>query len=169
MQAEYSSEKIEKIRKKYQKMVSIVAELEKEFPGRHFTLDGHLIGSIGEVMAAYHYGIKLHGSGAETHDGTVGKKEVQIKITQQDSVVISGKPDYLIVIYLTKQGDIYEVYNGPGTEPWETAYTRKGYKTRYMRVNRLMELDKQVKAKDRIKAKHAIEKMKKEYKNLRNK
>ena len=55
----YNKEKIEMIRDKVQKMIGIVAELEAEFPGRHFTLDGHLIGSIGEVMAAYYYGIEL--------------------------------------------------------------------------------------------------------------
>lgn len=32
-------------------MISIVGELEADFPGRHFTLDGHPAGSIGEVMA----------------------------------------------------------------------------------------------------------------------
>ena len=50
----YNKEKIEMIRDKVQKMIGIVAELEAEFPGRHFTLDGHLVGSIGEVMAAYY-------------------------------------------------------------------------------------------------------------------
>jgi len=30
--------------------------LEALFPGRKFTLDGHLVGSIGEVIAAYMFG-----------------------------------------------------------------------------------------------------------------
>jgi hypothetical protein len=29
------------------------------FPGGHFTPDGHMVGSIGEAIAAYHYGIDL--------------------------------------------------------------------------------------------------------------
>ena len=29
-----------------------------DLPCRHFTLDGHLFGSIGEVMAGYYYGIE---------------------------------------------------------------------------------------------------------------
>ena len=29
----------------------VIAELEAAAPGRHFTPDGHLVGSIGEVIA----------------------------------------------------------------------------------------------------------------------
>ena len=36
------------------------AELERLFPGRKFTLDGHLVGSIGEVVAAYMFGLDLN-------------------------------------------------------------------------------------------------------------
>jgi hypothetical protein len=36
---------------------SAVTELEKMFPGRHFTPDGQMVGSIGEAIAAYHYSI----------------------------------------------------------------------------------------------------------------
>jgi hypothetical protein len=38
-----------------------VAELEKLYPGRKFTPDGHLVGSIGEVIAAEHFGLTLYG------------------------------------------------------------------------------------------------------------
>ena len=65
----YSKEKMDVIRKKVQKMIGIVSELEEEFPGRHFTLDGHLVGSIGEVMAAYYYGFELYRASAQGHDG----------------------------------------------------------------------------------------------------
>jgi len=34
------------------RLYEIVSELEALFPGRHFTPDGHLVGSLGEVMAA---------------------------------------------------------------------------------------------------------------------
>ena len=40
-------------------LYSSVAELEELFPGRKFTLDGHLVGSIGEVIAAHRYGLEL--------------------------------------------------------------------------------------------------------------
>ena len=117
----YSQEKMDLIKNKVQKMVKIVSELEAEFPGRHFTLDGHLVGSVGEVMAAYYYGIELYKAAAEVHDGCIGGREIQIKITQQDDIVINEKPQYLLVLYLTKKGDVYEVYNGPGEKPWNSA------------------------------------------------
>ena len=163
----YSQEKMYLIKNKVQKMIGIVSELEAEFPGRHFTLDGHLVGSIGEVMAAYYYGIELYKASTEVHDGCIGEREVQIKISQQDDIVINEKPQYLLVLYLTRKGDVYEVYNGPGEEPWNSAGKRDSHNNRHMRVNRLMEMDALVAGEDRIKHVHPIEKMKKEYKNNR--
>lgn len=142
-------------------------ELEQKFPERHFTLDGHLVGSIGEVMASYYYGISLYTASAPVHDGEVDGRKVQIKITQQDNIVINEEPDYLIVLYLKKNGDVYEVYNGRGKEPWESASKRDSHNNKHMMVNKLMELDAAVLPEDRIEAKHPIGKMKKEYKNRR--
>ncbi|MCR5545911.1 MAG: hypothetical protein K6F30_05475 [Lachnospiraceae bacterium] len=51
----YTPEKMDGIKENVQRLIEIVKELEQDFPGRHFTLDGHLIGSIGEVMASYYY------------------------------------------------------------------------------------------------------------------
>ena len=78
----YTDEKMNMIKQQVQRLVEIVAQLEAEFPGRHFTLDGHLVGSIGEVMAAYYYGIELYAASTEIHDGEVDGKKVQIKISQ---------------------------------------------------------------------------------------
>lgn len=166
-QIAYSSEKMDLVRAKVQKLIEIVAELEEEFPGRHFTLDGHLIGSIGEVLAVYHYGIQLYDAAAKRHDGIVDDREVQIKITQQENIVISEKPDYLLVLYMNKNGRVYEVYNGPGDMPWDTASKKDSHNNRHMRVNKLMKLDANVLQDDRISVKHPIEKMKKEYKNIK--
>lgn len=104
-----------KISERIKDLLSIVCELEKEFPDRKFTLDGHLIGSIGEVLASHYYGIDLFPSSYPLYDGIVDKKKVQIKITQGNSVDITGEPDYLIVLFLKKsEGKVYEVYNGTG-------------------------------------------------------
>ena len=166
-QIEYSKEKMELIREKVQEMFRTVAELEEAFPGRHFTLDGHLVGSIGEVLAAYYYGIKLYTAGEPVYDGEVDGRKIQIKSTQQDNIVISGKPDYLVVLYLTKKGNVYEVYNGPGAEPWGMYPKEDSHNNRHMLVNKLMELDAAVAPEKRINTVEGrtIEKMKKEYKN----
>lgn len=161
----YNSNKMDVVHEKIQELIEIVSELEAEFPGRHFTIDGHLVGSIGEVMAAYYYGIDLYEPSAERHDGFVNNREVQIKITQQDNIMISSKPDYLIVLYMNKNGDIYEVYNGPGDAAWESASKPDSHNNRHMRVNKLMRLDADICDEDRIVAINKIDKMKTEYKN----
>lgn len=161
----YTEEKMNSVKYQIQKLINIVNELEADFPGRHFTLDGHLVGSIGEVMAAYYYGIELYTASAVAHDGEVDGKKVQIKISQQDNIVINHEPEYLIVLYLNKGGNIYEVYNGPGKEPWESAGKKDSHNNRHMLVNKLMALDQNVTDKWRIPAINTIEKMKPEYKN----
>ena len=155
----YTDEKMNMIKQQVQRLVEIVAQLEAEFPGRHFTLDGHLVGSIGEVMAAYYYGIELYAASTEIHDGEVDGKKVQIKISQQDNIVINHEPDYLIVLYLNRNGNIYEVYNGPGKLPWESASKRDSHN------NKLKELDKAVDECRRITQINHIEKMDVKYKN----
>ena len=161
----YDKGKMEIIQDQIQRLIRIVSELESEFPGRHFTIDGHLFGSIGEVLAAYYYGIELYDSSTQTHDGYANGRNVQIKITQQENIMISSKPDYLVVLYMNRNGSIYEVYNGPGDIPWENASKKDHHNNRHMRVNKLMLLDATVQIEDRISAVHSIEKMKKEYKN----
>lgn len=71
----------------------------------------------------------------------------------------------MIVLYLNKNGNIYEVYNGAGKQPWNTASKKDSHNNRHMRVNKLIELDENVADNDRIEKKHYIEKMKPEYKN----
>ena len=163
----YTAEKMDGIKDKVQQLIGIVKELEKDFSGRHFTLDGHLVGSIGEVMASYYYGIELYTASAVAHDGEVDGKQVQIKITQQEDIVINHEPEYLIALYLNKNGCVYEIYNGPGKAPWDSASKRDSHNNRHMRVNKLMELDSHVEPDKRIKTIHQIEKMRKEFKNLK--
>lgn len=165
----YTADKMENVKSQVQKLIAIVKELEEDFPGRHFTLDGHLVGSIGEVMAAYYYGIELYKASEKGYDGEVDGRRVQIKISQQDNIVIPHKPDFLIVMYLRKNGDIFEVYNGPGKLAWDIASKRDSHNNRHMMVNKLMELDKTVDDEQRIKQIHQIPKMQKEFKNPRKK
>lgn len=100
----------------------VVDELERLFPGRHFTPDGHLVGSLGEVWAAHLYGIALHPASAHVHDGTSPcGRQVQVKATQGTSVALSSKPDHLIVLRLHRDGGPEECYNGPGSLAWGAA------------------------------------------------
>ena len=161
----YTKDNIEAAIRHVRMLLDQVNALEMIFPGRHFTLDGHLVGSVGEVAAAYHYGIELFPPSTQRHDGFVGGRNVQIKITQTDNVLMGEEPEYLIVLYLARAGKIYEVYNGPGIIPWKVPGKpdKRGYK--HLRVNKLMSLDGEIKPEDRIAAVHPIEKLTPELKN----
>ncbi len=109
----------EEIRRLYE----IVDELESVYSehGRHFTLDGHLLGSIGEVYAAERYGLSLLESSAKRHDAVTGDgRLVQIKVTQsrakKKAIPLSHEPDYLLVLVVDEGGQFEEVYNGPGSK-----------------------------------------------------
>jgi len=105
-----------------QQLYAIVSHLESLFEGRKFSLDGHLVGSIGEVLAAHYYDLALLPAGTETHDArTSTGLLVQIKATQNSSVALSSEPQHLLVIRLKRDGSFQEVYNGPGSQPWEHA------------------------------------------------
>ena len=71
---------IKKILETIRQLNKIVDELEASFPGRKFTPDGHMVGSIGEVLAAYYYGIILSPASTSVHDGiSLNGTKVQIK------------------------------------------------------------------------------------------
>ena len=97
----YSANDIDYAYEKIKDLLKIISDLENTFEGRKFTLDGHSLGSIGEVIAAYHYDIDLYPPSVKIHDGvTKDGRKVQVKITQGKSYVFSGKPDYLIALHL---------------------------------------------------------------------
>ena len=112
----------EKIRELYR----IIAELEKAYPGRHFTPDGHLVGSIGEVYAAEKYGLKLLAASAEKHDAeTADGRMVQIKITQTGHVSIYSEPDYLIVLKMNPDGGLRKSITEKAQSPGRPAGNRR--------------------------------------------
>ena len=76
---------------KIKELYRITNELETEYPGRKFTIDGHLVGSIGEVIVSENYGLKLLPNSTETHDAEAKDgKLVQIKATQISRIAISS-------------------------------------------------------------------------------
>lgn len=104
------------------RLYALVAELHQRFPHRPFTPDGHLVGSLGEVLAEHYYGLKLLECSTACHDAeTADGKLVQIKATQKKMVAMRAQPDHLLVILLKPDGTIEEIYNGPGEEPWTVA------------------------------------------------
>lgn len=128
------------------KIFELADALERQYPGRHFTPDGHMLGSIGEVYAAERYGIKLYIASHQVHDGkTADGREVQIKITQGDRIGLSSEPEFLIVLKIDRTGSITEVYNGPGEAPWNVAGKMQKNGQRMISVAKLRTLNVDVK------------------------
>ena len=116
MELSLKDQAAEKIKELYE----ISAELERLFPGRHYTPDGHMIGSIGEALAASYYGLELFPASAETHDAkAVDGRLVQIKATQISRISLSSEPQWLLVLRIHRDGTFSEEYNGPGKLAWE--------------------------------------------------
>lgn len=89
------------------------------FPGRHFTPDGHMVGSIGECLVADAYDLELMTASNKGYDATTKTGEkVEIKATQSKSVAFRSEPQYAIVIKILPNGTFEEIYNGPGALIW---------------------------------------------------
>ena len=98
-----------------------VAELEAAYPGRKFTPDGHLVGSIGEVVAAEALGLTLHKSSHPTHDAFDDAGHVQIKMTAGNSVALYADCQRLVVLWISSPDEAEIVYDGPGGPAWLAA------------------------------------------------
>ena len=127
----------EKIRQLYQ----IIDELETAYPEKHFTLDGILLGNLGEIYAKEKYNLTLLRESSKTHDAiTPDGKYVQIKVTQGKQIGLYAKPDYLLVLQVQRVGSFTEVYYGSGKTPWEQAGKMQKNGQRHISITRLIEL-----------------------------
>jgi len=137
-------------------LYAIVAELESLFPGRHFTLDGHIVGSVGEVVAAARYDLVLMQASSEGHDAKAQDgRLVEVKATQADSVGLRSEPQHLIVLRILPDGQAVEVYNGPGTLPWAQAGPLQSNGQRNISLGRLSKLMAGVSQESRLRARGA--------------
>ena len=109
-------------------LYAIVAKLETIFPGRHFTPDGHLVGSIGEALASTYYAIELCRASTEGYDGVREGRRVEVKATQGDRIALSSCPEHLLVLKLNEDGSFDECFNGPGLLAWALVAKRKSTK-----------------------------------------
>ena len=134
-------------------LYSTVSELEAMFPGRHFTPDGHMIGSIGECLVADAYGLVLKTASNKGFDAIAKDgKEVEIKATQSNAVAFRSEPEHTIIIKILPNGIFEEVYNGPGNLVWLQFAGKKTPSNGQFQIslNKLKELNKQVSDSNRI-------------------
>lgn len=139
------------ITQKIRDLYAITAELESMYPGRKFTIDGHLVGSIGEVLVADKYCLTLLQNSTQTHDAkTWDNRLIQIKATQTKRIAISSEPDFLIVIQIRENGSWEEIYNGPGRLAWESAGKMQKNGQRPVSIAKLRALMEKVDSSQRI-------------------
>jgi hypothetical protein len=116
-------------------LYAVVAQLEAIFEGRHFTPDGHLVGSLGEALASHYYGVKLNKASTEAYDGIRDGKRVEVKVTQGSRVPLSSCSEHLLVFRLLPTGEFEECFNGPGAVAWALVARRKPTKNSQHQVS----------------------------------
>ena len=101
---------------KIKALYEISHDLAELFPGRHYTPDGHMIGSIGEALAASYYNLELFPASEKTHDAKAPDgRLVQIKTTQINRVALSSEPEWLLVLKIHKDGTFSENTMAPAS------------------------------------------------------
>lgn len=123
------------------------------FPGRHFTPDGQMVGSIGECLVADAYGLELMNASNKGYDAlSPSGLQVEIKATQAKSVAFRSQPEHTIAIKILPNGTFEEIFNGPGNLVWRQ-FDGKPLPSNgqyQISLNKLKELNKQVDKSQRI-------------------
>lgn len=143
----------QKFQQLVQQLYATVHELEALFPGRHFTPDGHMVGSIGECLVADAYGLELMTASNKGFDAlSPCGKQVEIKATQSRSAAFRSEPEHAIVIQIHPDGTFTEIYNGPGALLWQQFQGKPLPSNGQFQIslNRLSNLNQQLQAHDRI-------------------
>lgn len=152
-----NNDKLVKLKSDIKKLHESVAELRRLFPSKQngFTLDGRLVGDIGEVIAEEIFQIKLHEKVEHYYDAVTTyerKLNVQIKATFKNHLTFNHCPDYYIGIKIYENGDFKVVYNGPGKYIHEAYGHRKniGQQLLLFPIDKLEALSSQIDETERI-------------------
>jgi hypothetical protein len=127
--------------------------LQQSFSNRQFTIDGRLVGDIGEIIAAAEFDITLDETSQAKHDGvTSDGRKVQVKATFKDSLTYRTEPDYYLGLQLFRDGRHEVVFNGPGRIIGEAFRHRQGIGEALLSfpVSRLRKLSATIPEFDRI-------------------
>ncbi|MFD1553702.1 hypothetical protein DNU06_10085 [Putridiphycobacter roseus] len=142
-------------------LLEITRSLQEKY-GRKFTLDGKLVGDIGEVLTAEAYNLTLFSENEPIHDAITidGLKRIQIKASFKNySYFPSAKskiPDYFLSVNILENGELEELFNGPGQFIYDKYIIGRNLKpTRETFYNLskgvLIKLNAEVPEKDKIK------------------
>jgi len=144
------------IAEQVKKLLLIVEDLNRLYPKKEFTLDGRLLGDLGEVLVEQNYDLVLNSGVTKHHDATTptGQK-VQIKTTMKDSLTYPADhtPDFYLGIKIRPDGSFEEIFNGPGKPIGEILSNRQTPKTNLHNVSlsALKDLNNSVPTEQKIK------------------
>lgn len=122
------------------KIFEAVEELSARYPGRPFTPDGHLVGSIGEVIAAEALGLTLYPPSQAGHDAYDENGDVQIKLTGGNTISMYATCDRLVVMKIVSVDEAEIAYDGPGDIAWLNAGAMAKNGQRRISLSRLRQL-----------------------------
>lgn len=145
-------------------LLSVINKLREKyvFFNRKFSLDGKLVGDIGEVLCAEKYGLELFNENTSIYDAqeiSTGRK-VQIKSSFRKYCYFPyGEiriPDYFLAVNILENGELEELYNGPGSFIYEKYILERNlqhYKESYYTLSSgiLKELNSRVHENEKIK------------------
>ncbi|HPE99511.1 MAG TPA: hypothetical protein PKY63_02480 [Bacteroidales bacterium] len=144
-------------------LYAITQQLREKYAkwNKQFTLDGKLVGDMGEVLAAEKYGLELYDENYEIYDGweTATGRKVQIKASFKGYFQFpygeNKIPEYYLAVIIDEHGVLHEVYNGPGQFVYDNYVVKnnlKPYKNSYYTVSKgkLSSLNDVVPKEDKI-------------------
>ena len=143
----------EKLQYLVRQLYSVVNELEAMFPGRHFTPDGHLVGSLGECLVSDAYGLELLTASNKGYDAiTKEGLKVEIKATQSKSIAFRCEPEHAIIIKIMPNGTFEEIYNGSGALIWQQFANKKRPSNGQFQISttKLKALNEKISDQDRV-------------------
>jgi len=145
------------IKDSLEKIFSGIKQLKEALPSKEFTIDGRLVGDIGEAIVQRDYDLTLYEGLAKDYDGeTPCGKKVQIKATFKNSLTFKKVSDYYIGIKIFEDGTYEEIFNGPGKVIENKYNHRKGFGKDLLSFpnKRLSELSVNVPSEQRIAKRH---------------
>jgi hypothetical protein len=135
-----------------------IKQLQEAFDHRAFTIDGRLVGDVGEVVAEINYDLLLDKKSRKGYDAkTLDGKDIQIKATFKDSLTFRSVPQLYLGFKLNEDGSFEEVFNGPGRLIYERFSKRKGIGIELLSfpLAELRILSKQVPSEQRVQRKRS--------------
>ena len=123
---------------------SVTHELDRLFPKRSFSPDGHIIESFCEIWAAKRFDLELLPASSKIHNARTRDKSilVQIKSTQGETVVLRSDqvPQHLLVMKLSDAGVPDLIFNGPGVLAYSTSGKQPSNGQRTVRLKTLRKI-----------------------------